>query len=157
MAVNNRTWVMLPALGAVIAVVAFAIIQFGGTETKVTLRHETDNSPCVVTGKETEVPTKRGKKVTWEIDNKCTDKNELVTLGNFRTTKSSSARDCTASTEGGAAWPFDEKDDLATRQGTSEIKLKVRDAAEVVQVYYYDICTGPKAERKSDPRLVIEE
>ncbi|MBA2303219.1 MAG: hypothetical protein H0W08_11355 [Acidobacteria bacterium] len=50
-------------------------------------------------------------------------------------------------------------DDRSKRQHKNNIQLKIKKGSDLAGdqlTYYFDICTGPNAERKSDPRLVIE-
>lgn len=76
-------------------------------------------------------------------------------------TQASSATDCLQPTEGsGVVWPFqDDITDLSKRQHQNRIQLKIKKDGDLPGdqlIYYFDICTGSNAERKSDPRLVIE-
>jgi hypothetical protein len=110
----------------------------------------------VVAVKDPEVRQRKNGLITWHVRNNCRNRNELVTLGNFRMTEASNARDCLAATEGTVVWPFQQREDLGFRQSRGTIPLRVRNEATTGRPYYYDICTGDNAQRKSDPRLVID-
>lgn len=114
---------------------------------------------CVVIRKGN-VKIKKDKKLTWNIQ-QCKGKNDLVTVGNFRLGEISIAGNCLQPTQGeNVDWPFKEEiDDLAKRQGRSKIELHIKKKGDLPDrelTYYFDICTGANAERKSDPRLIIE-
>ncbi len=158
------TAVAVVVVGAVIAIGAAVWLLRGpggptpfDVESDVVL--ETVNGVCVVQTKAGSVSVKKDKFVTWNIDNRC-GARELVTVGNFRTAGgTTTATDCLGAIEG-ATWPFQESEsDLSKRQHQNQIKLKVKKDADLPGgriEYDFDICTGPDAERKSDPRLVIE-
>lgn len=151
---------------AVVFVVAVVVVAagvsllrrgYGDVKTNVVLKN--GKVQCVV--EKSDVTIKKDKKLSWIIDNQCRNKNELVTVGNFRMAKASSATDCLQPTEGsGVTWPFQEDiDDRSKRQGTDRITLKIKKDSDLPGdrlTYYFDICTGLNAEWKSDPLLVIE-
>lgn len=144
------------------AAVVVASITIGGygaavADTSVVLGDA--QGACVVTAKANIDNGKKDQFVIWTIDNKCSNRGEIVTIGNFRSAAASTAKDCLAATVGSVAWPFQESTELARRQHTNKISLKIKKDADLPGArltYYFDICTGAKAERKSDPRLVIE-
>jgi hypothetical protein len=141
----------------VIAAVVSVVTMFGDTETDLVLRNKT--GPCEITGKETEVTVKNGKKVTWKIKNKCreSDKDEIVTVGNFRTTEESTRENCEQATQGtGVTWPFEEDETVENRSGKAKIKLKLKKVPDLSRelAYYFDVCSASGG--KSDPRLLIE-
>ena len=154
---NEKTAV---AVGGVLVVaLALFLLPKDDVVSKVIL--EDRNGQCVVTTKDPSVTVKKDKHLKWEIDNRCTNKNELVTVGNFRNPSSSTATNCLQPTEGtGVFWPFQEDmNDLSKRQHKNSIRLKIKKDSDLPGArleYDYDICTGQNAERKSDPRLVIE-
>lgn len=160
MALTKNTKLAAAGLIAVVVLVAvWALLGKGDVETHVIL--EDRNGQCWVRTKEDRVTIKKDKKLTWVIDNQCTNRSELVTVGNFRTGEISIAPDCLQPTLGeGVLWPFKENiEDRSKRQGTQKIELHIKKHSDLPGgpfTYYYDICTGANAERKSDPRLVIE-
>ena len=119
---------------------------FGGnTEAPVTL----GNNPCAVT-KDDQITVKKGKKVTWKIQNNCTSA-QAVSIGNFRSTATGGTA-CAV----GADWPFKNTDNSVTIQPgqDSEIVLKeAKNSTGTSITLYYDFCLGgvPK-----DPRLIID-
>ena len=154
---NQKTAV---ALGGVI-VVALALYLLPQDDVVSTVILEDRNGQCVVITKDPSVTVKKDKHVRWKIDNQCDNQNELVTVGNFRNPSPSTATDCLQPTQGtGVAWPFQEDiNDRSKRQHTNSIRLKIKKDADLPGTplpYDFDICTGQNAERKSDPRLVIE-
>lgn len=141
----------------VIAVGVYVVTIFGDTETDIVLRNPPSaTSPCSITGKETEVTVKNGKSVTWKIKNKCANKDEVITIGNFRTSPESDRADCEAPTEGTVTWPFKEDQAVENRRDTSKIKLKLNKIPDLSTpvIYYFDVCSATGG--KADPRLVIE-
>ncbi len=154
---NQKTAV---ALGVVI-VAALAWFLLSQDDVVSTVVLEDRNGQCVVATKDPSVTVKKDKHVKWTIDNRCADKNELVTVGNFRNPSASTATDCLQPTQGsGVVWPFQEDmNDLSKRQHKSSIRLKIKKDSDLPGArleYDFDICTGQNAERKSDPQLVIE-
>lgn len=157
-------WTTVAAgIGAVIVVVAVVVVLRGrGNVETIVILDDNAQGDCVVIQKDPVVTVKKDKKLTWIVENGCTNTSELVTVGNFRTAESGSATHCRTGIEGtGVSWPFKEDpDDLQKRQGTRKIELHTKKSDELEGdrlTYYYDICTGTNADRKSDPRLVIEE
>jgi hypothetical protein len=159
--------------GIVVGVVAASVLAFslfdinltGDIESGVNLSPG-DGGACVVSGKETEVRVRKNKRVIWKIRNYCSD-GKTVSVGNFRSTPTSSATNCTNATEGSATYPFTEdsytarsvtvdpgvaKSDGTVNPGNAKIKLKVKGEAPY-QTYYFDICLGSQ---KADPRLIVE-
>ena len=159
MAWTKNTRVAVGGFAAVVVLLALLVrIPSGDVDTNVIL--EDREALCVVATK-SDVTIKKNKKLSWVIDNRCTNNDELVTVGNFRMAQGSTATNCLQPTEGsGVQWPFQEDiNDLSKRQHKNKIQLKIKkdsDLAGEQLTYYFDICTGPNAERKSDPRLVIE-
>ena len=160
MALKNTKILVAGLIVAIVFAVVWFILDKGDVDTGVVL--EDRESQCVVTTKENEVRIHKNKRLSWVIDNRCSNKDELVTVGNFRMSQESSATDCLQPTEGtNVVWPFQEDmNDLSKRQHKNKISLKIKKDSDLPGsslVYYYDICTGSSAERKSDPRLVIDE
>lgn len=148
---------------AVIVIIAAALlfVNRGNVDTRVVLDDDQQGG-CLVRDKEPEVRIKKDKKLTWVINStECDNKDELVTVGNFRRQLTSTAPDCREATEGrDVLWPFKEGQELTVRQHTSKIELHTKTLGELpdeILTYYYDICTGANADRKSDPLLVIEK
>jgi hypothetical protein len=146
----------------VIAAVALILLKPTGVTTTVVLR-DNARGQCEIADKEAEVVVKKGGPVTWRIDNQCSGTGELVTIGNLRRVETTTADHCREATDGGPPmWPFREPfNDLQRRQGTAEIRLTTKQPADLPAerrpVYHYDICSGPNADRKADPRLVLED
>jgi hypothetical protein len=142
----------------VVVIIIIALLRAGNADTTVVLGDV--QSVCVVTAKADIEDGKKNKFVTWSIQNNCTNENEIVTVGNFRSTQNSSATDCLTATEGSAIWPFQEDpSDISKRQSRNQIKLKIKTHSDLPGdklTYFFDVCTGASAERRSDPRLVIE-
>ena len=141
-------------------VVVFLLINMNDVETEVRLGNDPQGN-CVVVDKAAEVRIKKNKKLSWKIRNDCQNSNELVTVGNIRTTQASGVAHCREALEGsGVTWPFKEDvADLSERQSRTKIDLHIKTASDLPGsplTYYYDLCTGANADRKSDPRLVIE-
>ncbi len=159
MALTKNTKLAVAGLVAVVVIIAvYARLRKGDVDTSVIL--EDRQAQCVVQEK-SDVYSKKDKKVTWVIDNRCTNKDGLVTVGNFRMGEMSTATDCLQPTYGeGVVWPFKEDiEDRSKRQSTRKIELHIKKNSALPGsplTYYFDICTGSRAERKSDPRLVIE-
>lgn len=130
---------------------------WGNTESTITLRQPSGGA-CTITGKETEVSVKKNKKITWKVVNYCATA-QTVSLGNFRITAAGTQTNCTGATEGGATWPFQGPDALASRQVTvdpaddGDIKQKAKDLGSSPVEFHFDICLGGT---KIDPRLVID-
>lgn len=177
MAISNTARILIVAV--VVAVIVVVVLMFradtpdlGGepgltdVETEVVLDDD-DNGRCKIITKEDEVTAKANRKLTWNInEDACDYKDEVVTVGNFRYSPTSSATDCKAAVEGNTVWPFVEREpEIKHRQNTrnpNKIELHVRPSADLPGTgptvsYYYDICTGVNADVKSDPMLVIEK
>jgi hypothetical protein len=155
----------LIALGVgllVIIVLAFVFLRGGGPiETTVYLTTDPDGG-CFIEddGKEAEIKVGENKQVAWIINHdNCTDKQAVVTVGNFRRTETPSLDNCRNATTGGTngIWLFAQPEALQHRQSHSRIPLTTKGRADLSEgTYYYDICAGANAEKKSDPRLVID-
>jgi hypothetical protein len=161
MAQRLKPVVLVGIAVATIAIVGalFTVGIFGDVDTDVSLRDR--EGGCRVTGKETEVSVKAGKKISWKIRNRCgAGTRVMVTVGNFRTREASTAADCTSATATGVTWPFENSEALAERQSETRISLELKDADELPErptEYYFDICYGPNSGVvATDPRLVIE-
>ena len=136
-------------VGGLVVVVVVALAGwwfFGGnTDAGVTL----SGSPCAAT-KDDVITVKKGKKVTWKIQNDCTAA-QAVSIGNFRST-STGGTACAVGTD----WPFKNTNNAVTIQPgqDGEVVLKeAKNATGTAITLYYDFCLAgvPK-----DPRLVIE-
>lgn len=130
---------------------------WGNTESTITLR-QPGGGACTITGKETEVSVKKNKKITWTVINHC-GTAQTVSLGNFRTSAAGTQTNCATATEGGASWPFQGPDALATRQVTvnpgddDNITQRAKNLGSSPVEFHFDICLGGT---KIDPRLVID-
>jgi hypothetical protein len=131
----------------------------GGNDAEATIT--LTGNPCTITSsdKPSETTVGKNKKVTWHVKNNCTS-TETVQLGNFRPYNTTSGATCSASTTGGATWPFKAQDENARSVsvtgsgGTGDITLKEAKNETGSDVRYdYDVCIGAA---KKDPRLVIE-
>lgn len=121
------------------------------------------NGGCVVQSpSKTDAITVRGERrqIRWTINHDaCKDKQALVTLGNFRRSETTSARDCREAKAPGAdgIWLFAQPEGRQHRQSHSVIPLTTKGQNELEErTYHYDICTGADADKKADPRLVID-
>lgn len=153
MALTKNAKISAAGLAVVVIAAVLFFVKKGDVDTPVVLK--AGKAQCVVTKEET-VRIKKDKQLSWSIENGC---NEFVTVGNFRKIQASNATDCLQPTEGGALWPFQDKDALSNRQNKKKISLKIKkkgDLPDEELTYYFDICTGVNAESKSDPLLVIE-
>ena len=128
---------------------------FGNTETAIRLRTNA-LSACELFGKETGVIVKKGKKVTWRIENLCSSE-QTVTLGNFRKEPIAVKDNCNDAMVGIFDWPFEPGPELANRQSvvpsggkSDKVKFKAKD---LPGTYYFDVCLGNV---KVDPRLIID-
>ncbi len=161
MALTKNVRIAAAFVVAVVVVAAgVSLLRRGYGDVKTNVVLENGKERCEVTAK-SDVTIKKEKKLSWIIDNQCRNKNELVTVGNFRMAKASSATDCLQPTEGsGVTWPFQEHiDDRSKRQKKDRITLTIKKDSDLPGdrlTYYFDICTGVNAEWKSDPLLVIE-
>ena len=164
----SRTAMVGIGLGVVVViVVVVALFGPGGSNTETTIVLHDKEGQCVVDEdkKDASATLKMARRMTWKIDDQCSTKGTLVTVGNFRMNPPSSASDCIQAVEGSDVfWPFAQPQALSHRQGTSkgnsgiQLVAKGRNDFSSARVEYsYDICTGANAEVKSDPRLVIEE
>jgi hypothetical protein len=147
----------------VLAASGVSINLFGDKDTDVTLSVGDGGSACTL-GKETVVRVKRGKTVTWKIRNYCPTP-QTVTVGNFRASVDSTARDCAQPTEGSVEFPFTEDARTAAveaaeieegenpKPAKADVKMKTKDRGNQEFSYYFDICLG---NQKADPRLIIE-
>ena len=156
-----------------VAVVAALVVVFGfdwrgDRKTDVILSGIGTGGACEL-GKSSQVRVRKGKQLSWEIENYCTDGAKLVAVGNFRKDPALAVpQDCA---EPGADYPFTDGN-VATRtarleaaevEGDGEIdptdariKLKAKGRNELGDtelVYYFDVCLDG---RKIDPKLVIE-
>ena len=151
---------MLAGGTAAVGVVGITIAGYAAATADTSVVLGDAQGPCVVTTKANIDNGRKDQFVIWTIDNKCRNKDEMVTLGNFRAAEPSTAKDCLAPTIGTVAWPFQESPtDVSKRQHKNKISLKIKKDADLPGArltYFFDICTGARAERKSDPRLVIE-
>lgn len=136
-------------------------------DTQPTLTLRPNGSVCELTGKDTEVEVAKGRKVTWTVRNFCPT-DQVLTVGNFRVAATSTATDCSASTEN-IAWPFHGNDEnkreakpkgMTSGSDPEEDKITLTDAKNAstgVLVYHFDVCLGSTgATKKVDPRLVID-
>ena len=142
--------------GVIVVVLVGAFLVYdlwGNSETKITF----SGSPCAM-AKEATVKVKKGKKITWEIKNECTEPKS-VRIGNFRTAATGGPNDCSVE---GAQWPFGEDDDrpLSAREkavGPGESKkIKQRTAVNngtTPLEYYFDVCVGGTT---VDPKLIVD-
>lgn len=160
--------VVVGAVAAGAAIGAFFEVKFrSDIESGTILSLDPKTNTCVVSGKEIEVRVRRKARVVWKIRNYCTDGEQTVVVGNFRSEESGHAADCSNPTENSSAYPFTQTapadrtktvsrgvknpDDSIT-PGTAKLKLKVQDQADY-KTYYYDICVGA---HKNEPRLIVE-
>lgn len=174
MALSNTARFLIAAIFVAVVVVAgLLVMRTGGPGGKMAADVETDvildddgKGRCSIQTKADQVDAHADRKVTWNVnDTACDYKDEVATVGNFRSASASTATDCLAAVEGGAAWPFVEPEgDIKHRQNTnpSKIELHIKPSNGLpgsgpTVSYYYDICTGASAEVKSDPLLVIEK
>lgn len=162
MAMSKNTLIALGVGLLVIIVLAFVFLRGGGPiETTVYLTTDPDGG-CFIEddGKEAEITVGENKQVAWIINHdNCTDKQAVVTVGNFRRTETPSLDNCLAATTGGTngIWLFAQPEALQHRQSHSRIPLTTKGRSDLSEgTYYYDICAGANAEKKSDPRLVID-
>jgi hypothetical protein len=148
------------AAGVAILVVVIVVIGVmrGGGDRDTDVVVSDNQGSCVVITKSDIINAKKEKFVNWIIENRCSPPG-LVTVGNFRTSQSPSADNCLNATYGGATWPFQENENqIVHRQNRNRISLKIKRNADLPggHTYYFDVCTGDNAERRSDPRLVID-
>ena len=148
----------------VIIVLGFLFLRRGGggpVETTVYLTTD-PNGGCLIAndGKEAEVTVGDNKQLAWIINHdNCTDKQAVVTVGNFRRSETPSADHCRDATTRGTdgIWLFTQPEALQHRQSHSRIPLTTKNRSELAEgTYFYDICAGANAEKKSDPRLLID-
>lgn len=163
MALTKNAQIALGAGLVAIIVLAFLFFRGGGgpVETTVYLTDDPDGG-CLIAndGKEQEVTVGDDKQLHWIINHeKCEDKQAVVTVGNFRRSATPSADHCRDATTGGAngIWLFAQPEALQHRQSNARIPLTTKGRTELAKgTYYYDICAGANAEKKSDPVLVID-
>jgi hypothetical protein len=155
-------------VGAVLSgALAFSVFDIrlrGDTESGINLSPGAGGA-CVVSGKETEVRVRQGRRVIWKIRNYCLT-GQTVNIGNVRTNPTSTATNCSNATDGSLTYPFEEQTfeqrssiiNPGTEQpdhvnpANANLRLKVTNGAPV-QTYYFDICLGGQ---KADPRLIVE-
>lgn len=142
--------------GVIVVVVVGAFLGYtllGNSETKITL----SGNPCTLT-KEDPVNVKKGKKITWEIDNQCASA-QTVRIGNFRAAATGGPNDCSVE---GSDWPFGKAEDkpLPARERTvnsgESKKIKQRTAINNTGsplTFYFDVCLGGA---RVDPRLIVD-
>ena len=127
---------LLIGIGVAIGIVGLA----RGEDTNVILARGDDGGPCRIVSKDNVLIRQTGKKVKWWIrdipfEGERCERDETVTIGNFRTTESSRNDGCQQATEG-VAWPFDENEAVEYRQanrgGKIDLKLRGRDLQQVV-------------------------
>src|SRR4029079_16699822 len=94
-------------LSGLLAVSLFDIRLSGDTESGMSLSPGSGGA-CVVSGKETEVRVRRGRRVIWKIRNYCLT-GQSVNIGNVRTNPTSTATNCTSATDGSLTYPFEEQ------------------------------------------------
>ena len=123
---------------------------FGDTETAITLR---PHGPCELASKATGVIAKKGKKVTWIVENECAE-TQTVTVGNFSLTDNRNAKTTGDCDSPGADFPFEDGNRATSPEAgkTGKIKLKLK-STTLPQTYYFDVCLG---KTKTDPRLIID-
>ena len=168
--VKVATGVVIGAAIVVAVGMAFGWNPFSGDKkTEVTWSPVGPSGACVL-GKSTHVRVGKGRQLSWEIKNYCTDGAKIVSVGNFRRSGTAATTDDCA--DAGADFPFSDPTTLATRTSTLEaaeaesngevdptegrIKLKVKgrpDLGDTELVYQFDICLDG---RKVDPMLVVE-
>lgn len=111
---------------------------------------------CVV-GKPPLAVVKKGKKITFFVDNNCKDP-QTIAVGNFRGS-GPAGTDCSAATAGGTVWPFDRNDESPERRRVTveprkEDSFALNGADNTISsVYVFDMCHGTAV---LDPQLVIE-
>jgi hypothetical protein len=158
--------------GIVVGVLAAGVLAFlfginlrGDIETAISVAPDT-RGVCVVDGKATVLFVLKGKRVAWKIRNYC-DSEQTVSVGNFRTTEVTTAKDCKEAVVTPATYPFTDdsetarsktvnaatKDGTVVRPGKGSITLKVQNNASY-EPYYFDVCLGGKI--AVDPRLIVE-
>ena len=162
MALTRNAQIALGVGVLAIIVLGFLLLKGGGgpVETKVRLAND-PNGGCLIPadGKAQEITAADARQVHWIIDHaNCDDKQAVVTVGNFRRNESPSADHCRDAITGTTGvWLFAQPDGLQQRQSRSVIALTTKGKADLAEgTYYYDICAGSDAEKKSDPRLVID-
>ncbi|HEY0876358.1 MAG TPA: hypothetical protein VGD94_22990 [Vicinamibacterales bacterium] len=156
MASNNVGKLVGGGIAVVVGLfILYAMVTRGNVQTTVVA--DVQNGNCVVISKFDVENAKKDKFVEWVIDNRCRPPG-MITVGNFRTNQSPSADNCRNATYGGATWPFQQSEEIVHRRNPNKITLKIKRNADLPggHTYYFDICTGENAERKSDPRLVID-
>ncbi len=144
---------------------AFVFLKFGGGggpyRTTVYLLDDPKGG-CVIDDnrKERTITVGDNRQLHWIINHdNCRDKQAVVTVGNFRRTETPSLDDCLEATTGvpNGIWLFAQPQTLKYRQSHSVIPLTTKNRNELGEdTYHYDICAGANAEKKSDPRLVID-
>lgn len=157
---GNRALGLAVAIAAGIGVAACA--KFGGGTGSVR-GHDKDTTiklggdPCVVMSKEAEIHVGKGKKVTWTIDNGCT-KAQVVVIGNFRDSSSTTVTNCKAGLVE-PTWPFKDPDETrkmawVAGNGTTNIVLKEakNDTGNALE-FFYDVCVEGKI---SDPKMIVD-
>lgn len=144
---------------------AFVFLKFGGGggpyRTTVYLLDDPKGG-CVIDDKRKErtITVGDNRQLHWIIDHTgCMDKQAVVTVGNFRRSNSPSSNHCRDAKTSGSngIWLFAQPEALQHRQSHSVIPLTTKDRSQLAEGDYdYDICTGANADKKSDPRLVID-
>lgn len=176
MAMTKFTRIAIVGLGLVIFI-AVGFLVFGprdsltggppaGAPPVITITVDLVDDPnggCIVgsPGKTDEMEIEgESRQIRWIINHAgCKDKQALVTLGNFRKTGTPSGANCHDAKTAGAdgLWLFAQPESRNQRQSHSVIPLTTKRRAQVPEATYdYDICTGLNADKKSDPRLVID-
>ena len=160
MAVSGRVIGLTAAVVVAAAAVAVLFTRdiFGNTTTELKL--EMSGSACAITTpiNDKDVTVKKNKKVTWEVENRCTT-DQFVSVGNVRDkAEPNGINNCNAGVSE-STWPF-KKQDQAKRSvyvpagETEKIELKeAKNESGKQDVYYFDICVGGV---KKDPRLVVD-
>lgn len=161
--------------GVVIGAVVVALVMamdfnpFAGRDkqTEVTLSPRGAYGGACELGKATLVRVGKSRQLSWEIANYCTDREQVVSVGNFR--KTPEPVQATNCDNIGTDYPFEDTTGRSTtiaaatadKDGnvdpeSGRIKLKVKgrnDLGETPLTYYFDVCLNGT---KADPVLVIE-
>lgn len=153
--------------GGIVAIIvlAFVFLKGGkpGDDEKTVFLVDDPNGGCVIRDKVDPARVGDDKFMIWTIDSSgCRDNAEVVTVGNFRTEGAGEESDAThcrdAQNSTGGIWLFTQPESpVQPRQSRTQIRLRTKPRGQVAKgTYYYDICAGVNADKKSDPRLVID-
>lgn len=128
-------------------------------EREVFLKNDPVNGGCLIQTEPESITVADSRQVVWVIDHTgCDDKQELVTVGNFRRSDGKPGSDCReAQHTSDGIWLFAQPEALQHRQSNTRIQLTTKGRDALAEgTYYYDICAGKNADKMTDPMLVIE-